>query len=82
MKMGYQVIHSKALMQYLVKKGFELIKVDDSKKNPNMKVFLFYKSEELSNAIQSYKQGSDEMSNKNQTNLEVGQVFKNYQAIC
>lgn len=55
MKMGYQVIHSKALMQHLVKKGFELIKVDDSKKNPSMKVFLFYKSEELSNAIQSYK---------------------------
>ena len=53
--MEYEVIHSKDLMMYLVRQGFDVAKICDSEKNSKYKVFMFYKSKELSNAIQHYK---------------------------
>lgn len=55
MDKNYKVVHSKYVAMYLVRKGFDFIKVDDNKENPKYKVFLFIDSEELENAIKEYK---------------------------
>ena len=52
--MEYEIIHSKNLMMYLVRKGFDVVKIDDSEKNHKLKVFMFYKTEDLTNAIYEY----------------------------
>lgn len=56
MERGYEVIHKLRLMMFLVRKGFNVCKVSDKIDEPNIKVFLFQKSNELTEAIHEYSQ--------------------------
>ncbi len=51
----YYVIKSLSMCNYLVRKGFDIVKVVDSKENPRFKVFLFTDCPELQIAMKSYK---------------------------
>ena len=60
--MEYEIIHSKNLMMYLVRKGFDVVKIDDSQQNPKLKVFMFYKSKDLTNAIYEYSKSKKSLA--------------------
>ena len=51
---NYYVVRSLAMTNYLVRKGFDIKKVDDNKANPEFKVFLFADSQELRDAMSEY----------------------------
>ena len=47
-------VRSLALANYLCNKGFQMLKVEDSEKNPKFKVFLFEDNKAIQNSITSY----------------------------
>ncbi|SFQ23331.1 DUF5659 domain-containing protein [Caldicoprobacter faecalis] len=53
---GYYVIKSMSLACFLIRKGFNLLKVDDSIQDPRKKVFLFEDTPELQRAITEFTQ--------------------------
>lgn len=53
-KNGYYVIKSMSLACFLIRKGFDLLKVSDSIKDPSKKVFLFEDTPELQQAIHEF----------------------------
>lgn len=55
----YYVVKSLKLANFLVRAGFDIIKVSDSENNSNFKVFLFNDSKELRNYITMFTYGSN-----------------------
>ncbi|WP_227018232.1 DUF5659 domain-containing protein [Sinanaerobacter chloroacetimidivorans] len=53
---NYCVIHSLSMANHLVRNGFDIKKVDNSEKNNKLKVFLFYDSPELRQAMATFSQ--------------------------
>jgi hypothetical protein len=53
----YYIIRSLSMANYLVRQGHNIKKVDDSEKDPSMKVFLFSDSDELRKTMQSFRKG-------------------------
>lgn len=51
---NYQAIHSKNLMMFLVRKGFDVMNVTDCDFNNKFKMFIFKNSNELIKAIDEY----------------------------
>lgn len=51
---NYYVVRSLSMTNYLVRKGFDIKKVDDNEANPEFKVFLFADSQELRDAMSEY----------------------------
>ena len=43
------------MMNYLVRQGFDCIKVKTDRNNPKFKIFIFEDSEELRNCLKHYK---------------------------
>ena len=54
MNNDYYVIRSLKMMMYLVRNGFDIIKVGDSEDNKNFKVFLFIDSKELRQCMSKF----------------------------
>lgn len=54
-KQSFYVIRGIGMVNYLVRKGFDLWKVEDDKNNPRFKVFLFKNTPELKEAMGGYK---------------------------
>lgn len=52
--MPMYTVRSLELMNWLCHRGFTVMKVLDSDKNPQFKIFLFQDSEEVRNAVDSY----------------------------
>ena len=53
----YYVIKSLSMMNYLVRNGFDVLKVGDNEFYPNLKVFLFADSLELRRCMESFRRG-------------------------
>lgn len=49
------VIRTQKLATYLMNKGFELVRTDKNKENPNFNVFLFQDSPVLRATVKQYK---------------------------
>ena len=54
-KNQYYIIKSLNMMNYLVRNGFNVVKVGDNENNPNFKVFMFYDSQELRKCMESFR---------------------------
>lgn len=54
-RQSFYVIRGIGMVNYLVRKGFDLIKVEDDKDKPEFKVFLFKNTFELREAMGGYK---------------------------
>lgn len=52
--MPMYTVRSLELMNWLCHRGFTVMKVLDSDKNPQFKIFLFQDSNEIRNAVDSY----------------------------
>lgn len=52
---GYYVIYSLSMMNYLVRSGFDVVKVSDSTRNPKIKVFLFMDTPQLQETMKEFK---------------------------
>ena len=52
--MPMYTVRSLELMNWLCHRGFTVMKVLDSDKNPQFKIFLFQDSSEIRNAVNSY----------------------------
>ena len=50
----YYIIKSLSMMNYLVRNGFNVVKVGDNENNPKLKVFMFYDSQELRKCMESF----------------------------
>ena len=50
----YYVIKSLSMMQYLVREGFNILKVENANDNPKLKVFLFEDNKRLRKAMTTY----------------------------
>lgn len=48
------VIKSMSMMHYLVRAGFNILKFEDARDNPDKKVFLFEDSKDLREAMTRY----------------------------
>lgn len=53
---GYYVIKTLSMATYLIRQGFDLLKVDDSLRDPKKKVFLFEDTPALRKAMEEYSQ--------------------------
>jgi ATP-dependent Clp protease adapter protein ClpS len=58
----YYVIRSLKMANFLVRAGFDILKVSDSEQDPNFKVFLFNDSKELRNYITMFTQNLSQKS--------------------
>lgn len=52
--MSMYTVRSLELMNWLCHRGFTVMKVLDSDKNPQFKIFLFQDSKEIRNAVDGY----------------------------
>lgn len=52
--MPMYTVRSLELMNWLCHRGFTVMKVLDSDKNPQFKIFLFHDTKEIRNAVDSY----------------------------
>ena len=50
----FYIVKSIGMMMYLVRKGFDLIKIEDAHDNSKHKVFMFYRTPELEEKAKKY----------------------------
>lgn len=53
--MGNQLVFSLKLFRYLVSRNFIPVEVTENKNNPNLKVFVFERTDNLMNEIREFK---------------------------
>lgn len=51
----YYPIYSLSMANFLVRNGFDIVKVDDNERDNRLKKFLFYDNANLRNAMTTYK---------------------------
>lgn len=60
----YYVVKSLKLANFLVRQGFDILKVSDSEHNPEFKVFLFGDCQELRRSITMFTYANNQKLNQ------------------
>lgn len=58
----YYVVKSLAMANFLVRQGFDILKVSDSRENSRFKVFLFRDCKELRDSMSMFTYSSNQKS--------------------